>query len=413
VSNFLRACAGSDEAFQPHRPNALRHQTGPNARTTRLTACSRLEHRFARTRACTRAFVEPRPRGLSPRALGSTRSEPLFRAHRRPCQRDDDLLRASSPSYRLPCSAPWSTKQDAYDRLLLPTASTYEYPCLACYRHLFEACASPLTGEPALATRRPVDLAFHDARSASAGFVGLALGLFLRRSRSNRTSDTPVAPVSLAPRFHTTRSIPGRQGRFLRPPVKMGRIVRPGVPSIARGHSRARVNRCRSRVRSRDAFRHDPALGAFSPAAPCAPLSRRLRLRCARPPSPPIATFRAFTRNADARFCESDCRPTTSATTSNARTHPRASDSRLIRQAAFAVTSNSPSLPSPFLGSNDLPLSKKDHESYEPRQPFRHRPDDAASAPPKYDIESHRPVRTSLAGDASTRSSLAAMTVGR
>jgi len=76
-----------------------------------------------------------------------------------------------------------------------------------CYRHLFEACASPLADEPALATRRPVDLAFHDARSASAGFVGLTLGLFLRRSRSSRTSDTSVAPVSPAPRFRTKRSI--------------------------------------------------------------------------------------------------------------------------------------------------------------------------------------------------------------
>jgi len=52
-----------------------------------------------------------------------------------------------------------------------------------------------------------VDLAFHDARSASAGFIGLTLGLFLRRSRISRTSDTSVAPVSPTPRFRTRRSI--------------------------------------------------------------------------------------------------------------------------------------------------------------------------------------------------------------
>jgi len=37
----------------------------------------------------------------------------------------------------------------------------------------------PLAREPALAARRPVDLAFHDARSASADSLGLARGLFL------------------------------------------------------------------------------------------------------------------------------------------------------------------------------------------------------------------------------------------
>jgi hypothetical protein len=39
----------------------------------------------------------------------------------------------------------------------------YEYPRLVCYRHLSEAYASPLADGLAPATRRPVDLAFHDA----------------------------------------------------------------------------------------------------------------------------------------------------------------------------------------------------------------------------------------------------------
>jgi len=74
----------------------------------------------------------------------------------------------------------------------------------------------------------------------------------------------------------------------------MRRIPRPEVPSIVRGHSRACVNRCRSRARSRDGFRYDPALGAPSLTAPRAPLSRRPWLRCARPPSPRIASIRDF-----------------------------------------------------------------------------------------------------------------------
>jgi len=54
----------------------------------------------------------------------------------------------------------------------------YEYPRLVRYRHLFETYASPLAVGLAPATRRPVDLAFHDAESASAGFLELARGMF-------------------------------------------------------------------------------------------------------------------------------------------------------------------------------------------------------------------------------------------
>jgi hypothetical protein len=58
----------------------------------------------------------------------------------------------------------------------------YEYPCFVSYRHLFEAHASPLVDGLAPATRRPVDLAFHDAESASARFIRLMHGVFFRRS---------------------------------------------------------------------------------------------------------------------------------------------------------------------------------------------------------------------------------------
>jgi len=55
----------------------------------------------------------------------------------------------------------------------------YEHPCLVSYRHLFETYASPLADRLAPMTRRPVDLAFHDAESASAGPAGLARGIIL------------------------------------------------------------------------------------------------------------------------------------------------------------------------------------------------------------------------------------------
>jgi len=59
-------------------------------------------------------------------------------------------------------------KHDAFDRLLLPTILDNEYPRLVHYRLLFEAYASPLTLGLAPAAERPVKLAFHDARFASA-----------------------------------------------------------------------------------------------------------------------------------------------------------------------------------------------------------------------------------------------------
>jgi len=73
----------------------------------------------------------------------------------------------------------------------------YEHPRLVSYRHLFEARASPLIDELALAVRRPVDLAFHDARFASADSVWVcARRISSVHPRTSRTSDTPVASPS-------------------------------------------------------------------------------------------------------------------------------------------------------------------------------------------------------------------------
>jgi len=226
-----------------------------------------------------------------------------------------------------------SALRGARTRCVRPTSAShcfdYEYPYLVSYRHLFEACASPLADEHALATRRPVNLAFHDARFASAGFVGLPLGLFLRALPKRAVPLTPPSlPTLPFPAFAEAFN-PDRQGRFYRHSVKMRRFSRPEVPSIVRGHSRACVNRCRSRLRSRDGFRYGPALGAPSLTAPRAPLSRRPWLRCARPPSPRIAPFRDFhakrrhallwVRLPPNDFCNY---------IPDVRTHPRAPDSR-------------------------------------------------------------------------------------
>lgn len=145
----------------------------------------------------------------------------------------------------------------------------------------------------------------------------------------------------------------------------------------------------------------------FRTTAPRAPLSRRPRLRSARPPSPPIAPFRAFTRNADTRFCESDCRPTTSATASKRTDTPTSFRFPLDPTAPrYAATSNSPSLSLPFLGATTFPSRRRITSATSRDSPFDIAPTALQVRRQTYDIESHRPVRTPLAGDASTRSSL-------
>jgi len=108
----------------------------------------------------------------------------------------------------------------------------YEYPCFVSYRHLFEAYASPLADGLASTTRRPVDLAFHDAESASAGFFWVG-------ARHN-SSGAPVRAVPLTPlslpilglRAFAWRLRPGCRGRVLRLSVKRRRSLQPEVTSI-------------------------------------------------------------------------------------------------------------------------------------------------------------------------------------
>jgi len=100
------------------------------------------------------------------------------------------------------------------------------------YRHLFEAYASPLADGLASTTRRPVNLAFHDAESASAGFF--------RVGARHDSSGAPVGAVPLTPlslpilrlRAFAWRHRPGCRGRFLRLSVKRRRALQPEVTSI-------------------------------------------------------------------------------------------------------------------------------------------------------------------------------------
>lgn len=259
-----------------------------------------------------------------------------------------------------------------------------------------------------------MNLAFHDAPFASAGFFGLTLGIASSgRSRSSRTSDTPVASRRL-PRAVARCVSPGRRGRFLRPSVKMRRSVRPEVPSIAGGRPRTRVSRFRFRGAVTCVSATNPALAIPSPAAPPAPLSRCRRLLRARPPSLPTARLAMFTRSAGERFSGSDGRPTTSATSLPTHGH--------TLEHPFLAKIRAPRLcgdPEPALAP--ATLFRAPWPSPLEEGPRRLR---AVTTPPgptllrcklarERDPECHRPIATPLAGDASIRPPLAAMAVER
>jgi hypothetical protein len=146
------------------------------------------------------------PADFSARIWLHSKTEPLFRTHRRPCQRDDDLLRASSPSYGLPCGALRSTNAMCTTdfcfpllRLRVPVPRVLPASLrglrLALGRR---ACTRDQeTGEPGVSRRRIRfgGLLRVDARLASTG-----------RFRSSRTSDTPVAARATAPCCRTMRT---------------------------------------------------------------------------------------------------------------------------------------------------------------------------------------------------------------
>jgi hypothetical protein len=130
-----------------------------------------------------------------------------------------------------------------------------------------------------------VNLAFHDAEFASVGLPRVdARNSSSVRSLSSRTSDISVASGSPASRSRVETVHPICRDRFLRPSVKRRRHLRSEMPSIAEGHSRTHVNRCRSRVAV------TCVSASIRPSSPLHPLRRDLafakpRLQQARSPS--------------------------------------------------------------------------------------------------------------------------------
>jgi len=125
----------------------------------RSSAC--LNTRFRRA-SCSRAF----PAGAQPYPKPGSFSEPI--AHR--ASGNATCFELVRPSCGLSCDSPRRTNSMRTTDFcfLLPD---YEHPRLVSYRHLFEAYASPVAIGLAPVTRRPVDLAFHDAESASVDFI--------------------------------------------------------------------------------------------------------------------------------------------------------------------------------------------------------------------------------------------------
>jgi hypothetical protein len=253
------------------------------------------------------------------------------------------------------------------------------------YRLLFETCASPLNPELAPVTKRPVGLAYSRCPTRFGGLASVCARrlLFFRAARPSHTSDTPVAFGII--RGFSTPSSPDRQGRSHRPSVKIGQRSQPRMPSIDEGHSRACVNRCRSRVRSRDASATVRPSAPFYPPLPARRFRVRSRFRLARSPSLPIVTLRAF--HAERRpallwirlppidFCNCNI-------SSDAWARPRAPDSRESLQVPHVggFSGARPRFRSRFIDYG-LPLTKKFYESREPRQPFQRHPHGAASTP--------------------------------
>jgi len=147
------------------------------------------------------------------------------------------------------------------------------------------------------------------------GSLRFARGVLSCSARPDRA--VPLTPLSLQDRLEASQPrARSRSPRPLSPPfMKIGQRSRPRMPSIDDGHSRACVNRCRSRVRSRD---------VSATVRPSAPLRLPLPKRCFRAyaqgfdrldPRPRLSPrFALFTRSADRRFSGPDCRPSTSAT---------------------------------------------------------------------------------------------------
>jgi hypothetical protein len=178
-------------------------------------------------------------------------------------------------------------EHDASDRLLLPITQIRVPAPRALPASLRDlrlalgrrACTRDQeTGEPGVSRRR---IRFGGFPRVGARRVGPGA------SDSNRTSDTPVAAGRLCVTLSRNPGRPTAKIASCVPSVKMRRSLRPKVPSVAGGHSRACVNRCRSRaadtcasamIRPSSPFREWRLHPGFHRAALPHPLGPRPRL---------------------------------------------------------------------------------------------------------------------------------------
>jgi len=170
-----------------------------------------------------------------------------------------------------------ATRRGARTGCVRPTSAshylTYEYPRLVSSRLLFEACASPMATSlhSGPGDRWTWRFTMPDPlRRTSSSWRSVFSPV---RSRSSRTSDTPVAPVSPRLELALQPFDPVCQDRLPRPSVKMRRFVRSEVPSVTGGHSYA----CTSRHRS--VCGHVRVSATVRPSAPFHPRFRMHRFR--------------------------------------------------------------------------------------------------------------------------------------
>jgi len=303
-----------DAAFQPRRPDALRHQTGSKTCSARLTVRIALRTPVrSSARLYTRLCGAYLPAGFPHEGSTPPEAEPLFRAHHDRASGSVAHFELVHPSYGLSCDSPRRTNTMRTTDFCFPLPD-YEHPRLMSYRHLFEAYASPLADGLAPATRRPVDLAFHDAESASVGFVKVGA-----RHHSAGAPDraVPLTPPSLPvflPDAFASRCLSGLP-RPLRSPLREDETI-----CSTRGafHHRGTFTHMRESVPISFAFTCVSA--TTRPSVPfhlwlpelCFRAAQGYRRLDPRPcPSPRLALF---TRGADRRFSGSGYRPTTSAT---------------------------------------------------------------------------------------------------
>jgi len=237
VVSFSPACFRTiDVAFQPGRPSTLRHRTETGLTPSHgLGALRKPAHRFARAPVFTSASVKPTSRGPSPRTLGFSRSRPLFRAHRLARQRSTICFELAFPPVvclaardgdKARCVRPTSASHNPGPRAPAPRALPASLRSLRFALDPRACTRGRETGETGVSRRQ--------IRFGGPSEVGEAACSTVTPPRAE-----PLASLSL-PILQSPGPSPegifrfGCQGRSLRLSVKIGRSLRPEMPSVPR-----------------------------------------------------------------------------------------------------------------------------------------------------------------------------------